>query len=141
LLRKNLKGKFLVVQIDCGIFVSSQPPGELHYGSTDVIFSRIQLKPNCRNHMQEENVIKTKTKIKCRKGYSQHSCSILLNSQSVWIMLLLIKEKDTKIVCCFVSQQPCAVCLEEFKTRDELGVCPCSHTFHKKWVSLEQVFT
>uniref|UniRef100_A0A672L0Y9 RING finger protein 122-like n=1 Tax=Sinocyclocheilus grahami TaxID=75366 RepID=A0A672L0Y9_SINGR len=28
--------------------------------------------------------------------------------------------------------QPCAVCLEEFKTRDELGVCPCSHTFHKK---------
>lgn len=31
-------------------------------------------------------------------------------------------------------QQTCAVCLEEFRTRDELGVCPCSHAFHKKWV-------
>ncbi|CAB1312579.1 unnamed protein product, partial [Coregonus sp. 'balchen'] len=27
--------------------------------------------------------------------------------------------------------QTCAVCLEEFKSRDELGVCPCSHAFHK----------
>lgn len=29
-------------------------------------------------------------------------------------------------------QQTCAVCLEEFRSRDELGVCPCSHAFHKK---------
>lgn len=39
--------------------------------------------------------------------------------------------------------QPCAVCLEEFKTRDELGVCPCSHTFHKKcllkWLEIRSV--
>lgn len=34
------------------------------------------------------------------------------------------------------SQQTCAVCLEEFRTRDELGVCPCSHAFHKKWVQI-----
>ncbi|KAK3510807.1 hypothetical protein QTP70_022727 [Hemibagrus guttatus] len=39
--------------------------------------------------------------------------------------------------------QPCAVCLEEFKARDELGVCPCSHTFHKKcllkWLEIRSV--
>ncbi|XP_062399149.1 RING finger protein 122 [Sardina pilchardus] len=39
--------------------------------------------------------------------------------------------------------QPCAVCLEEFKSRDELGVCPCSHTFHKKcllkWLEIRSV--
>uniref|UniRef100_A0A8C4S3P6 Zgc:175214 n=2 Tax=Polypteridae TaxID=8289 RepID=A0A8C4S3P6_ERPCA len=28
--------------------------------------------------------------------------------------------------------QMCAVCLEEFKAKEELGVCPCSHAFHKK---------
>ncbi|KAF5901556.1 RING finger protein, partial [Clarias magur] len=27
--------------------------------------------------------------------------------------------------------QTCAVCLEEFRSREELGVCPCSHAFHK----------
>lgn len=32
----------------------------------------------------------------------------------------------------FSPQQTCAVCLEEFCSRDELGVCPCSHAFHKK---------
>lgn len=32
----------------------------------------------------------------------------------------------------FFFQQTCAVCLEEFCSRDELGVCPCSHAFHKK---------
>uniref|UniRef100_A0A4W4H061 RING-type domain-containing protein n=1 Tax=Electrophorus electricus TaxID=8005 RepID=A0A4W4H061_ELEEL len=40
-------------------------------------------------------------------------------------------------------QQPCAVCLEEFRARDELGVCPCSHTFHKKcllkWLEIRSV--
>ncbi|KAJ8014197.1 hypothetical protein DPEC_G00037750 [Dallia pectoralis] len=39
--------------------------------------------------------------------------------------------------------QTCAVCLEEFKTRDELGVCPCSHAFHKKcllkWLEIRSV--
>lgn len=30
--------------------------------------------------------------------------------------------------------QICAVCLEEFKQKDELGICPCKHAFHRKWV-------
>ncbi|XP_066549504.1 RING finger protein 122 isoform X2 [Amia ocellicauda] len=37
----------------------------------------------------------------------------------------------------------CAVCLEEFRARDELGVCPCSHAFHKKclvkWLEIRSV--
>uniref|UniRef100_A0A4W5P3F6 Si:dkey-51a16.9 n=1 Tax=Hucho hucho TaxID=62062 RepID=A0A4W5P3F6_9TELE len=41
------------------------------------------------------------------------------------------------------SCQTCAVCLEEFKSRDELGVCPCSHAFHKKcllkWLEIRSV--
>lgn len=28
--------------------------------------------------------------------------------------------------------QICAVCLEEFKPKDELGICPCKHAFHRK---------
>ncbi|XP_052316719.1 RING finger protein 122-like [Oncorhynchus keta] len=28
--------------------------------------------------------------------------------------------------------QTCAVCLEDFKVKDELGVLPCQHTFHRK---------
>uniref|UniRef100_A0A3Q3F0R0 Zgc:175214 n=1 Tax=Labrus bergylta TaxID=56723 RepID=A0A3Q3F0R0_9LABR len=43
----------------------------------------------------------------------------------------------------FFLQQTCAVCLEEFRTRDELGVCPCSHAFHKKcllkWLEIRSV--
>uniref|UniRef100_A0AAV2JPG5 RING finger protein 122 n=1 Tax=Knipowitschia caucasica TaxID=637954 RepID=A0AAV2JPG5_KNICA len=39
--------------------------------------------------------------------------------------------------------QTCAVCLEEFRTKDELGVCPCSHAFHKKcllkWLEIRSV--
>ncbi|XP_009289003.1 PREDICTED: RING finger protein 24 [Aptenodytes forsteri] len=29
----------------------------------------------------------------------------------------------------------CAVCLEEFKPKDELGICPCKHAFHRKLLS------
>uniref|UniRef100_A0A8C5FRI9 Zgc:175214 n=1 Tax=Gadus morhua TaxID=8049 RepID=A0A8C5FRI9_GADMO len=51
------------------------------------------------------------------------------------------KNSDTKQDVC--SQQTCAVCLEEFRTRDELGVCPCSHAFHKKcllkWLEIRSV--
>ncbi|XP_018606464.2 RING finger protein 122 isoform X1 [Scleropages formosus] len=39
--------------------------------------------------------------------------------------------------------QTCAVCLEEFRSRDELGVCPCTHAFHKKclvkWLEIRSV--
>lgn len=33
-----------------------------------------------------------------------------------------------------LTQQTCAVCLEDFKVKDELGVLPCQHAFHRKWV-------
>ncbi|XP_076830602.1 RING finger protein 122 isoform X2 [Brachyhypopomus gauderio] len=39
--------------------------------------------------------------------------------------------------------QTCAVCLEEFRSREELAVCPCSHAFHKKclvkWLEIRRV--
>uniref|UniRef100_A0A8C5MKN0 Ring finger protein 24 n=1 Tax=Leptobrachium leishanense TaxID=445787 RepID=A0A8C5MKN0_9ANUR len=37
----------------------------------------------------------------------------------------------------------CAVCLEEFKPKDELGICPCKHAFHRKclikWLEVRKV--
>ncbi|KAJ8358236.1 hypothetical protein AAFF_G00021400 [Aldrovandia affinis] len=36
----------------------------------------------------------------------------------------------------------CAVCLEEFKQKDELGICPCKHTHRKcliKWLEVRKV--
>ncbi|XP_051524685.1 RING finger protein 122-like isoform X3 [Myxocyprinus asiaticus] len=30
--------------------------------------------------------------------------------------------------------QTCAVCLEDFKVKDELGVLPCQHAFHRRCV-------
>uniref|UniRef100_A0A3Q2DNR9 Ring finger protein 24 n=1 Tax=Cyprinodon variegatus TaxID=28743 RepID=A0A3Q2DNR9_CYPVA len=39
--------------------------------------------------------------------------------------------------------QICAVCLEEFKQKDELGICPCKHAFHRKclikWLEVRKV--
>ncbi|XP_071015287.1 RING finger protein 122-like [Oncorhynchus clarkii lewisi] len=32
----------------------------------------------------------------------------------------------------FNIMQTCAVCLEDFKVKDELGVLPCQHAFHRK---------
>ncbi|KAG5848366.1 hypothetical protein ANANG_G00097720 [Anguilla anguilla] len=36
-----------------------------------------------------------------------------------------------------------AVCLEEFKQKDELGICPCKHAFHRKclikWLEVRKV--
>uniref|UniRef100_A0A8C7ZWH0 Ring finger protein 122 n=1 Tax=Oryzias sinensis TaxID=183150 RepID=A0A8C7ZWH0_9TELE len=34
--------------------------------------------------------------------------------------------------CLSFAQQTCAVCLEDFKVKDELGVLPCQHAFHRK---------
>nr|XP_040051750.1 RING finger protein 122-like isoform X1 [Gasterosteus aculeatus aculeatus] len=31
-----------------------------------------------------------------------------------------------------LPEQTCAVCLEDFKVKDEMAVCPCQHGFHKK---------
>uniref|UniRef100_A0A3Q2PU43 Si:dkey-51a16.9 n=1 Tax=Fundulus heteroclitus TaxID=8078 RepID=A0A3Q2PU43_FUNHE len=58
---------------------------------------------------------------------------------------------DTVLICSSLRAgkklsllgQTCAVCLEEFRSRDELGVCPCSHAFHKKcllkWLEIRSV--
>ncbi|KAF7473558.1 Hypothetical predicted protein [Marmota monax] len=46
------------------------------------------------------------------------------------------------LICDFVFQL-CAVCLEDFKPRDELGICPCKHAFHRKclikWLEVRKV--
>uniref|UniRef100_A0AAY5EZU6 RING-type domain-containing protein n=1 Tax=Electrophorus electricus TaxID=8005 RepID=A0AAY5EZU6_ELEEL len=43
----------------------------------------------------------------------------------------------------FPPTQICAVCLEEFKQKDELGICPCKHAFHRKclikWLEVRKV--
>ncbi|XP_023803767.1 RING finger protein 122-like, partial [Cyanistes caeruleus] len=31
-----------------------------------------------------------------------------------------------------LPQQACAVCLEDFRLQEELGVLPCQHAFHRK---------
>uniref|UniRef100_A0A8B9KVG9 Ring finger protein 122 n=1 Tax=Astyanax mexicanus TaxID=7994 RepID=A0A8B9KVG9_ASTMX len=42
-----------------------------------------------------------------------------------------------------LSQQTCAVCLEDFRIRDEIGMLPCQHGFHKrclvKWLEVRCV--
>uniref|UniRef100_A0AAQ4R6Q3 RING-type domain-containing protein n=1 Tax=Gasterosteus aculeatus aculeatus TaxID=481459 RepID=A0AAQ4R6Q3_GASAC len=54
-----------------------------------------------------------------------------------------IKQYCYNEVKCSHCCQTCAVCLEEFRSRDELGVCPCSHAFHKncllKWLEIRSV--
>ncbi|XP_051784009.1 RING finger protein 24 isoform X1 [Erpetoichthys calabaricus] len=44
---------------------------------------------------------------------------------------------------CYIYIKICAVCLEEFKQKDELGICPCKHAFHRKclikWLEVRKV--
>ncbi|CAH1257611.1 RING finger protein 24-like isoform X4 [Branchiostoma floridae] len=35
----------------------------------------------------------------------------------------------------FLSDKTCAVCLEDFKLMEEIGLCPCGHAFHRKCIS------
>ncbi|XP_043912494.1 RING finger protein 122-like [Protopterus annectens] len=53
-------------------------------------------------------------------------------------VVLKHKEKKSSLL-----GQVCAVCLEEFKAKDELGVCPCTHAFHRKclvkWLEIRSV--
>ncbi|XP_041914749.1 RING finger protein 122 isoform X2 [Alosa alosa] len=41
------------------------------------------------------------------------------------------------------EKEMCVVCLEDFRIKDELGVLPCQHTFHKrclgKWLQVRGV--
>eukprot|EP00058_Branchiostoma_floridae_P022818 XP_002608308.1 hypothetical protein BRAFLDRAFT_89285 [Branchiostoma floridae] len=32
-------------------------------------------------------------------------------------------------------KKTCAVCLEDFKLMEEIGLCPCGHAFHRKCIS------
>ncbi|XP_038816174.1 RING finger protein 24-like isoform X2 [Salvelinus namaycush] len=56
--------------------------------------------------------------------------------------LFRLKQQGTREQFSY-NEQTCAVCLEEFRTRDELAVCPCSHAFHKKcllkWLEIRSV--
>ncbi|XP_040293087.1 RING finger protein 122-like [Bufo bufo] len=42
-------------------------------------------------------------------------------------VVLKNKSKKTNLI-----GQVCAVCLEEFREKEELGLCPCTHAFHTK---------
>ncbi|XP_077113201.1 RING finger protein 122-like [Ranitomeya variabilis] len=42
-------------------------------------------------------------------------------------VVLKKKSKKTSLI-----GQMCAVCLDEFKLEEEVGVCPCTHAFHTK---------
>ncbi|XP_075207768.1 RING finger protein 122-like [Anomaloglossus baeobatrachus] len=42
-------------------------------------------------------------------------------------VVLKKKSKKTNLI-----GQVCAVCLDEFRLGEELGLCPCAHAFHTK---------
>uniref|UniRef100_A0A4W4FK20 RING finger protein 122 n=1 Tax=Electrophorus electricus TaxID=8005 RepID=A0A4W4FK20_ELEEL len=46
--------------------------------------------------------------------------------------LQVILKGDTKKLD--LHGQTCAVCLEDFRVKDELGVLPCQHAFHRRCV-------
>ncbi|XP_068799854.1 RING finger protein 24 isoform X2 [Struthio camelus] len=52
---------------------------------------------------------------------------------------VILKEKAKELNL----HEICAVCLEEFKPKDELGICPCKHAFHRKclikWLEVRKV--
>lgn len=51
--------------------------------------------------------------------------------------MVVFKDETTRI---HTHGLTCAVCLEDFRTKDELGVLPCQHSFHKrclvKWLEV-----
>ncbi|XDV54750.1 hypothetical protein PO909_022973 [Leuciscus waleckii] len=51
--------------------------------------------------------------------------------------MVVFKDETTRI---HAHGLTCAVCLEDFRTKDELGVLPCQHSFHKrclvKWLEV-----
>uniref|UniRef100_A0A671PIV9 RING finger protein 122 n=1 Tax=Sinocyclocheilus anshuiensis TaxID=1608454 RepID=A0A671PIV9_9TELE len=61
-------------------------------------------------------------------------------SYNIFFLQVILKGPGKKLS---LLGQTCAVCLEEFRSRDELGVCPCSHAFHKKclvkWLEIRSV--
>uniref|UniRef100_A0A667ZGH7 RING finger protein 122 n=1 Tax=Myripristis murdjan TaxID=586833 RepID=A0A667ZGH7_9TELE len=49
---------------------------------------------------------------------------------TVVLLLQVVLKGDPKKLN--LHGQTCAVCLEDFKVKDELGVLPCQHAFHRK---------
>ncbi|KAK9968718.1 hypothetical protein ABG768_003027 [Culter alburnus] len=51
--------------------------------------------------------------------------------------MVVFKDETTRL---HTHGLTCAVCLEDFRTKDELGVLPCQHSFHKrclvKWLEV-----
>ncbi|CAG11511.1 unnamed protein product [Tetraodon nigroviridis] len=76
-----------------------------------------------------------------------HSCLVLICCCCYkWFLLICFhasqviqKEKVKELNL----HEICAVCLEEFKQKDELGICPCKHAFHRKclikWLEVRKV--
>ncbi|XP_051972310.1 RING finger protein 122-like [Xyrauchen texanus] len=52
-------------------------------------------------------------------------------------MMVVFKDETTQL---HGHGLTCAVCLEDFRTKDELGVLPCQHAFHRrclvKWLEV-----
>ncbi|XP_056147487.1 RING finger protein 24-like [Lampris incognitus] len=79
-----------------------------------------------------------------RIGWKNLVCCILLRRQGTrehyGYNQVVLKGPGKKLS---LLGQTCPVCLEEFRTKDELGVCPCSHAFHKKcllkWLEIRSV--
>uniref|UniRef100_A0A672NU53 Ring finger protein 122 n=1 Tax=Sinocyclocheilus grahami TaxID=75366 RepID=A0A672NU53_SINGR len=62
-------------------------------------------------------------------------CCYFISFQELFFPLFLI------VICVSTSrdvppQQTCAVCLEDFKVKDELGVLPCQHAFHRRYFQI-----
>ncbi|XP_063067273.1 RING finger protein 122 [Engraulis encrasicolus] len=61
-------------------------------------------------------------------------------AQSVGYKEVVFEDESTELN---LQEETCVVCLEDFIIKDELGVLPCQHTFHKrclgKWLQVRGV--
>ncbi|KAI2661346.1 RING finger protein 122 [Labeo rohita] len=53
------------------------------------------------------------------------------SQQEIAVLTVILKGDPKKLN---LHGQTCAVCLEDFKVKDELGVLPCQHAFHRRCV-------
>ncbi|XP_042562438.1 RING finger protein 122-like [Clupea harengus] len=61
-------------------------------------------------------------------------------AQSIGYKAVVFEDESTELN---LQEETCVVCLEDFRIKDELGVLPCQHTFHKrclgKWLQVRGV--
>ncbi|GAB1286924.1 RING finger protein 24 [Apodemus speciosus] len=71
----------------------------------------------------------------CTPGWLRHQA----HKEFYAYKQVILKEKVKELNL----HELCAVCLEDFKPRDELGICPCKHAFHRKclvkWLEVRKV--